>query len=167
MLPFFVSILCCQKAFRMIQTCNINFYTWVWPPPFTQCVKKHPIWQRMASLSIWYNYEIFFVGKAIWKHKCFRENISEILFIMRRWFSRSKLGQILKANCSDSDSGGQFYSNVPKFSQFSAINWDTVSGVDDSTQIFQYLVRYSVQYFQTPTVGWTILLKYSNIQWNI
>ena len=101
-----------------------------------------------------------------------RENISEILFIMRRWLSRSKLGQILSANCSDSDSGGQFYSNVPKFSQsFSAIFWDTVSGVEDSTQIFQYLVKYSVQYFQTQTVGWTILLKYSNIysniQWNI
>ena len=36
---FFVSISCCQKAFRMIQICNINFYTWVWPPLYTMCKK--------------------------------------------------------------------------------------------------------------------------------
>ena len=35
---FFVPILCCQKASRMIQTRNINFYTWVWSPPlYTMC----------------------------------------------------------------------------------------------------------------------------------
>ena len=54
---FFVPILCCQKASRIIQIRNINFYTWVRPPPFTQCVKIHPIWQRMASLrqGLWYS----------------------------------------------------------------------------------------------------------------
>ena len=30
---FFVPILCCQKASRIIQIRNINFYTWVRPPP--------------------------------------------------------------------------------------------------------------------------------------
>ena len=52
-IPFFVPVLCCQMASRVIQICNINFYTWVQPPPppFTQSVKNHPIWWRMASLN--------------------------------------------------------------------------------------------------------------------
>ena len=37
---FFVPILCCQKASRIIQIRNINFYTWVRPPPlYTMCKK--------------------------------------------------------------------------------------------------------------------------------
>ena len=36
---FFVPILCCQKASRIIQIRNINFYTWVRPPAplYTMC----------------------------------------------------------------------------------------------------------------------------------
>ena len=50
---FFVPILCCQKASRIIQIRNINFYTWGRPPPpFTQCVKIHRFWQKMASLTV-------------------------------------------------------------------------------------------------------------------
>ena len=38
---FLMSISCCQKASRIIQICNINFYTWVWPPSplYTMCKK--------------------------------------------------------------------------------------------------------------------------------
>ena len=36
-----MSILGCQKASRIVKIYNINFYTWVRPPPtFIQCVKK-------------------------------------------------------------------------------------------------------------------------------
>ena len=48
-----MSILCCQKAFIIIQILQHIFWTWVWsPPPFEQCSKKMRIWRRLAPL-IW------------------------------------------------------------------------------------------------------------------
>ena len=47
-----MSILCCQKASRIIQICNMNFYTWVRPPLsppplYTRCEKT----SHLASLT--------------------------------------------------------------------------------------------------------------------
>ena len=36
-----MSILCCQKAFQIIQNLQYIFWAWVWsPPPFEQCSKN-------------------------------------------------------------------------------------------------------------------------------
>ena len=46
-----MSILCCQKAFKIIQNLQHIFWTWVWsPPPFEQCSQKLRIWCRGAPL---------------------------------------------------------------------------------------------------------------------
>ena len=36
----FMSILCCQNAFKIIQNLLQNFWTWKWPPPFWTMFKK-------------------------------------------------------------------------------------------------------------------------------
>ena len=49
-----MSVLCCQKAFKIIQNLQQIFWTWVWPPPplpFERCSKKLRIWCRVAPLS--------------------------------------------------------------------------------------------------------------------
>ena len=48
----FMSILCCQKPFRIMNYLQHNFLTWVWStplsPPLNDVIKLHN-WQRMAS----------------------------------------------------------------------------------------------------------------------
>ena len=81
----FMKIWCCQKAPKMYKICNINVYTWVWPPTL------YPVeqWRAESCISV----AVGTVGYLIWQAWIIIEEWCRKLATMDRYpdFSRPRL----------------------------------------------------------------------------
>ena len=107
-----MSILCCQKAFNIIQNLQHIFWTWVWPPPpfFEQCSKKLRIWWRgapLSSIEVWYkSFALYFVSTADNISQNFYEraiscNSSPSIHLALEWWNNSWKWPILSERMAE------------------------------------------------------------------